>query len=129
MFEPRRYESWRGRPNLRFLGGVPHFDLWYRDDQEANRHREVIVNPDVLSYLRVAVISGRINGMPLRNDWDEFRLPLHLNIETNLSMHPEERKLKGRWGEIHLSRAQVNEIETYLRCFAPWVLEGGLTDV
>lgn len=127
MFEPRDYESWRGRPNLRFIGGVPAFDLWYRDDQEANRDYEVIRNADVLPYLRVAVISGRVNSMPLRNDWDEFRLPLHLNPEINLSMHPEERKLKGRWGDIHLSLAQVNEIETYLRCFAPWVLGDTLT--
>ena len=132
MFEPRRYESWHGRPNLRFLGGIADFDLWYRDDQEANRHGEVIVNPDVLPYLRVAVISGRVtrcgsHSTPLRNDWDEFRLPLHLNPEVSSSRHPEERKLRGRWGEIHLSRAQVNEIETYLRCFAPWVLGEGLT--
>lgn len=119
MFEPRSYESWRGRPNLRFIGGVPAFDLWYRDDQEANRHGEVIRNADVLPYLVVVAAAGIV--------FDEFRLPLHLNPEINLSMAPEERKLRGRWGDIHLSRAQVNEIETYLRCFAPWVLGEGLT--
>lgn len=120
MFEPRDYESWlRTRPNMRFLGGVPAFDLWYRDDQEANRDYEVIPNPDVLPYLVVVHAAGIV--------FDEFRLPLHLNPEINLSMHPEERKLRGRWGDIHLSLAQVNEIETYLRCFAPWVLGEGLT--
>lgn len=124
MFEPRSFVSWRSRPNLWFLGGVPHFDLWYRDDLEANRHGEVVIDPDVLPYLRLVVIS---EGMRANREWDEFRLPLHLNIETNLSMHPEERKLQGRWGDIHLSRAQVNEIETYLQCFAPWVLGEGLT--
>lgn len=124
MFEPRSYESWRGRPNLRFIGGVPAFDLWYRDDQEANRDYEVIRNADVLPYLRVVVIS---EGMRANREWDEFRLPLHLNPEVSSSRHPEERKLRGNWGDVHLSLAQVNEIETYLRCFAPWVLGEGLT--
>lgn len=124
MFEPRKYESWRGRPNLRFLGGVPHFDLWYRDDLEANRHGEVVIDPDVLPYLRVVEVSLLRFSEP---NWDEFRLPLHLNPEVSSSMHPEERRLKGRWGDIHLMRDQVNEIETYLRCFAPWVLGEGLT--
>jgi hypothetical protein len=49
-------------------------------------------------------------------------------------MEPAERKLAGRWHDIHLTRDQVNNVETYLTCFAPWVLslaerEGGLTDV
>lgn len=120
MLEPRDYESWlKSRPNMRFLGGVPAFDLWYRDDQEAIERGVNIRNADVLSYLVVVRAAGIA--------FDEFRLPLHLNPEINLSMAPEERKLQGRWGDIHLSRAQVNEIETYLRCFAPWVLGEGLT--
>ena len=114
MFEPRKYESWlKLRPNMRFLGGVPTFDLWYRHDQEAR--------PDVLPYLRLVQVNGNLS------DWDDFRLPLHLNSEVGSSGHPNERRLKGRWGDIHLTRAQVNEVETYLRCFAPWVLGEGLT--
>lgn len=124
MFEPRRYEGWRrSRPNMRFLGGIADFDLWYRDDLEAKKRGVNIPEPDVLSYLRLVRISDAVG------DWDDFRLPLHLNIETNLSMEPAGRRLSGRWGDIHLTRDQVNNVETYLTCFAPWVLEGGLTDV
>lgn len=124
MFEPRRYEGWRkSRPNMRFLGGIADFDLWYRDDLEAKKRGVNIPEPDVLRYLRLVRISDAVG------DWDDFRVPLHLNIEVGSSMEPAERKLTGRWGDIHLTRDQVNNVETYLTCFAPWVLEGGLTDV
>jgi hypothetical protein len=124
MFEPRKYERWlESRPNMRFLGGIADFDLWHRDDLEAKKQGVNIPEPDVLPYLRLVRISNAIG------DWDDFRVPLHLNEETNLSMEPAERKLAGRWHDIHLTRDQVNNVETYLRCFAPWVLEGGLTDV
>jgi hypothetical protein len=113
---------------MRFLGGIADFDLWHRDDLEAKKQGVFIPEPDVLPYLRLVRISNFIG------DWDDFRLPLHLNEETNLSMEPAERKLAGRWHDIHLTRDQVNNVETYLTCFAPWVLslaerEGGLTDV
>jgi hypothetical protein len=117
MFEPRRYGGWlKSRPNMRFLGGIADFDLWYRDDLEANKRGVNIPEPDVLRYLRLVRISDAVG------DWDDFRLPLHLNIEINASMEPAKRLLKGRWGDIYLTRDQVNEVETYLRCFAPWVL-------
>ena len=124
MFEPRKYERWlESRPNMRFLGGIADFDLWHRDDLEARRQGTFIADPDVLPYLRLVDVN--IFTTP----WDDFRLPLHLNEETNPSMEPAERKLAGRWHDIHLTRDQVNNVETYLTCFAPWVLEGGLTDV
>lgn len=124
MFEPRKYERWlESRPNMRFLGGTADFDLWYRDDLEAKKHGTFIADPDVLPYLRLVRISNAVG------DWDDFRLPLHLNAEIGSSQWPGERRLSGRWGDIHLTRDQVNNVETYLRCFAPWVLEGGLTDV
>ena len=117
MFEPRRYEGWlKSRPNMRFLGGVADFDLWYRDDLEANKRGVNIPEPDVLRYLRLVRISDAVG------DWDDFRLPLHLNMEINASMEPAGRLLKGRWGDIYPTRDQVNEIEAYLRCFAPGVL-------
>lgn len=119
MFEPRKYESWlKTRPNMRFLGGIADFDLWHRDDQAAD-----IPDPDVLPYLRLV----RISTFNASEDWDDFRLPLHLNDEVGSLGHPAGRKLKGRWGDIHLTREQVNNVETYLRCFAPWVLGEGLT--
>jgi hypothetical protein len=124
MFEPRRYEGWRrSRPNMRFLGGIADFDLWHRDAVAAWEHEINMSESDVLSYLRLVRISDAVG------DWDDFRLPLHLNEEVGSIGHPAERRLKGRWGDIHLTRDQVNNVETYLRCFAPWVLEGGLTDV
>jgi len=123
MFEPRKYERWlKTRPNMRFLGGISDFDLWHRDDQAVREH---IPDSDVLPYLRLVPIST----FDTYENWDDFRLPLHLNIEVGSSMEPAGRRLSGRWGDIHLTRDQVNEVETYLTCFAPWVLEGGLTDV
>ena len=124
MFEPRKYESWlKTRPSMRFLGGIADFDLWHRDDLEARMRGTFMADPDVLPYLRLVDVN--IFTTP----WDDFRLPLRLNIEVGSSMEPAGRRLSGRWGDIHLTRDQVNNVETYLTCFAPWVLEGGLTDV
>ena len=124
MFEPRKYLSWlKTRPNMRFLGGIADFDLWHRDDLEAGERGVNIPEPDVLPYLRLVQVNYSLS------DWDEFRLPLHLNEEVGSIGHPAERRLKGRWGDIHLTRAQVNNVETYLTCFAPGVLGEGLTDV
>jgi len=124
MFEPRKYERWlESRPNMRFLGGIADFDLWHRDAVAAWEHEINMSESDVLPYLRLVRISNAIG------DWDDFRLPLHLNAEIGSSKWPGERRLSGRWGDIHLTRDQVNNVETYLTCFAPWVLEGGLTDV
>lgn len=116
MFEPRKYERWlESRPNMRFLGGIADFDLWHRDDQAVREH---IPDSDVLPYLRLVPIST----FDTYENWDDFRLPLHRNEEVGSIGHPAERRLKGRWGDIHLTRDQVNNVETYLTCFAPWVL-------
>lgn len=124
MFEPRKYERWlESRPNMRFLGGTADFDLWYRDDLEARKQGTFIAEPDVLPYLRLVRISNAVG------DWDDFRLPLHLNAEIGSSQWPGERRLSGRWGDIHLTRDQVNNVETYLTCFAPWVLGEETNDV
>lgn len=117
MLEPRRYASWRTRTSMRFLGGIADFDLWYRDDSET---RVVHPDADVLPYLRVVGMNADMNTYT--GNWDEFRLPLHLNEEVGSIGHPAERRLKGRWGDVQLTRDQVNEIEAYLRCFAPGVL-------
>jgi hypothetical protein len=119
MLEPRKHSHWAARPRLKFLGGVAEFDLWWRDDQSAPG----IPSGDILPYLRLVTID-----MPSVDDWDELRVPLHLNEETNSSMEPAMRRLKGRWGCINLTLAQLAEIRTYLQCFAPWVLGGRLTD-
>lgn len=112
MFEPRTALDLLSRSDLKFLGGTPQFDLWA---YYANNLR-----------LRVHDVYGNINA------WDIFHLPLRDNNEVGLGL-PEHRKVRGQWGDVTLTREQVNEIETYLRCFAPWVLasrseEGGLTN-
>jgi hypothetical protein len=50
-------------------------------------------------------------------DWDYMKLPLG---------NPPRSKLT-HFGDIELSREEAQEIETYLRIFAPWVLGKSLT--
>ena len=108
-------------PHLKYLGGTADFDLWYRDDKSADPPPP---NGDILAYLRVV----RVNIDA--SDWDDFRLPLYLNVEIGKGrLPPEEQRLAGRWNAIHLTHAELDEIETYLRCFAPWALEEETSDV
>lgn len=114
MLEPRTGALWlKTHPHMKYLGGTADFDLWYRDDQSADPPP---LNGDILPYLRVVRV--KIDA----GDWDDFRLPLYLNVEINSHMEPAARRLAGRWNDIHLTLAQVDGIETYLRCFAPWAL-------
>jgi hypothetical protein len=105
---------------MKYLGGTADFDLWYRDDKSAYPPPP---NGDILAYLRVV----RVKTLgPL---WDDFRLPLHLNVELNSNMEPAARRIKGRWNDVHLTHAELDEITLYLRCFAPWALEEETSDV
>jgi hypothetical protein len=109
---------------MKYLGGTADFDLWYRDDKSADPPPP---NGDILAYLRVARV--KMMSIPrIAPLYDDFRLPLHLNVELNSSMEPAARRIKGRWNDIHLTHAELDEIILYLRCFAPWVLEEELTD-
>lgn len=117
--EPRKHSDWAARQRLKFLGGTAEFDLWWRDDQSVPG----IPSGDILPFLRLVAIDTSS-----LDNWDEFLVPLHLNRETNSSMEPAMRRLKGRWSNINLTTEQVAGIRTYLQCFAPWVLEGGLTN-
>jgi hypothetical protein len=122
MIEPRTGNLWlQIHPHMKYLGGTADFDLWYRDDKSADPPPP---NGDILAYLRVVRVKAPYPS-PL---WDDFRLPLRLNVELNSSMEPAARRIKGRWNDIHLTRAELDEITLYLRCFAPWVLEEELTD-
>lgn len=124
MLKPRKHSDWITKPRLKFLGGVAEFDLWWRDDLAARMQGVNIPEPDILPYLRVVTISSSAI-----QDWDEFLIPLHLNREMHSNMEPAMRRLRGRWGDVTLTLAQVAEIRTYLQCFAPWVLGEGLADV
>ena len=118
MLEPRTAALWlKTQPHMKYLGGTADFDLWWRDDQSAATPPP---NPDILPYIRVVrVVHTSSHYDPM---WDDFRVPLYLNVELNSHRRPEERRLAGRWSDIHLTHAELDEIETYLRCFAPWAL-------
>jgi hypothetical protein len=115
MLEPRTGMLWlKIHPHMKYLGGTADFDLWYRDDKSADPPPP---NGDILAYLRVV----RVKTLgPL---WDDFRLPLHLNEKRT------ENWVAGRWSDIHLTHAELDEITLYLRCFAPWALGEETSDV
>jgi hypothetical protein len=118
MLEPRTGALWlKTHPHMKYLGGTADFDLWYRDDKSADPPPP---NGDILPYLRVV----RVNTNRVDPYWDDFRLPLYLNVEIGKGrLPPEEQRLAGRWNDVQLTHEQVDGIETYLRCFAPWALE------
>jgi hypothetical protein len=108
VFEPRTASDLRHRLDLKYIGGVERLDLW-----------AVFDTPDdvikVMPLVRIHVVGGNMS------DWDVFNLPLLNNNEVNNEIH-------GKWGDVILTLEEVNLVETYLRCFAPWVLGKGLTD-
>ena len=118
MLEPRTAALWlKTQPHMKYLGGTADFDLWWRDDQSAATPPP---NPDILPYIRVVrVVHTSSHYDPM---WDDFRVPLYLNVELNSHREPAARRLAGRWNDIQLTHAELDEIETYLRCFAPWAL-------
>ncbi len=120
MLKPRTGMLWlQTQRHMKYLGGTADFDLWYRDDKSADPPPP---NGDILAYLRVVHVK-MVSMPPISPSWDDFRLPLYLNVEIGSSLPPEERRLAGRWNDIQLTHEQLDEIETYLRCFAPWALE------
>jgi hypothetical protein len=104
---------------MKYLGGTADFDLWYRDDKSAI---PLPPNGDILPYLRVVRVK-MVTVPRIAPLYDDFRLPLHLNVELNSNMEPDAWRIKGRWNDVHLTHAELDEIELYLRCFAPWALE------
>jgi hypothetical protein len=105
VFEPRTALDLMDRDDLKYIGGVERFDLWYR------------TQPTVMSphLLRIHVVGGNVG------EWDVFKLPLRDNDEAH-------SKIRGNWGDVPLIPEEVDLIETYLRCFVPWVLGEGLTN-
>jgi hypothetical protein len=118
---------------MKYLGGTADFDLWYRDDKNADPPPP---NGDILPYLRVVRIEWPTPIVPSfvqkheLHSWDDFRVPLYLNVEIGKGrLPPEEQRLAGRWNDIQLTYEQVDVIKTYLRCFAPWALGEETSDV
>ena len=112
MFEPRTARDLMDRADLKYIGGVERFDLWYRTEATTMRPHA----------LRVHVVSGNMN------EWDIFTLPVRVNREAGQSLAPKHRRILGNWGDVPLTFEEADLIDTYLRCFAPWVLGKGLTN-
>jgi hypothetical protein len=104
------------RVDIKYIGGVERFDLWARWDM--NELNEFVVTPT----LRIHVVGGRMN------EWDIFELPMRDNLEIDTSQAPDQRRLRGTWGDVLITFAEADLIDTYLRCFAPWVLGSNLTE-
>ena len=105
MFEPRTAHDLMDRADLKYIGGVERFDLWYRIEATTMRPHA----------LRIHVVSGNMN------EWDIFTLPVRDNEQAY-------GKIRGNWGDVPLIPEEADLIDTYLRCFAPWVLGEGLTN-
>lgn len=115
------------KPDRRYIGGTEHFDLWLLTNRVAadmamrlatGGRRDRSKDPLADYVLRVYRIEdGASVG------WDTFILPLRENPETNPSAPPLERRISGYWNDLHLTREEITEIETYLWCFCPEVHE------
>ena len=105
MFEPRTAHDLMDRDDLKYIGGVEKFDLWYRT-------QPTVMRPHLL---RIHVVSGN------RYEWDIFTLPVRDNYEAH-------GKIRGNWGDVPLIPEEADLIDTYLRCFVPWVLGRNLTE-
>ena len=105
MFEPRTALDLMDRDDLKYIGGVEKFDLWYRIEATTMRPHA----------LRVHVVGGNMN------EWDIFTLPVRDNEQAY-------GKIRGNWGDVPLIPEEADLIDTYLRCFVPWVLGEGLTN-
>lgn len=100
MMEPRVQRHLLTNDSVTFLGGTPEFDLWYFGDLDANDQPK--------PHLRIVNVDAR--------QWDAWYYdklpPKGTGVCNDITLTPEEEE----------------SIETYLRCFAPWVLGKGLTN-
>jgi hypothetical protein len=101
MLEPR-YDTYFG-DRVQFLGGTEDFDLWYNAE-----------------YQNLQVVGANGHSMWAAYDIENGAIAGTGIDDTNDAADPA---LRERVAD------KKGEIETYLQCFAPWVLGGGLTDV
>jgi hypothetical protein len=113
MFEPRTARENIGRLDLKYIGGVERFDLW---------HMTSNTKPFDDYRLRIHVVGGNVG------EWDIFTLPVRDNREINQSQAPDQRRICGNWGDVLLTFEEADLIDTYLRCFVPWMLGRNLTN-
>jgi hypothetical protein len=112
MLEPRTNIDVLARGDTTFLGGTENFDLWWRTTD--------LLPPQGNNYpLRIYRVAGGATN------WDVFRVPLRNNTKRNNPEHNEQHL--GFWKDVVLSPDDVDHIEAYLTCFAPWTLGQSLT--
>jgi hypothetical protein len=105
VFEPRTALDNIDRVDLKYIGGVERFDLWYRIEATTMRPHA----------LRVHVVGGNMS------EWDIFTLPVRDNREW-------QGKILGNWGDVQLTYEEADLIDTYIKCFVPWMLGRNLTN-
>jgi hypothetical protein len=118
VLEPRTALDLLSRSDLKYIGGVERLDLWATYKWS---HEDMLPSIDLITKVRVHVVGDS------RYTWDVFKLPLRDNTKTDSGL------IGGHRFAVLLTPEEVNLVETYLRCFAPWVLasrseEGGLTN-
>ena len=110
MIEPRSTPA----EGHTYLGGTATLDLWWRanvEDDETEMDREY--------RLRVVRISDQ--------QWDLFRVPVAMNAMTQ-RFGSRESGYAGYFMDVLLTELEMQQVDAYLRCFAPWTLGEGLTD-
>lgn len=114
MLAPREFMGDWARKDIQFIGGTENFDLWLRVDAGDGG---MLSQVEIDEYpLRI----HRVEGGP--RNWDFFKMPLRSNTELRPNMPPSERAVTGYWGDVELSWDDVEIVEAYLRCFAPWMM-------
>jgi hypothetical protein len=116
MLEPRSSTGDGGTHT--YLGGTADLDLWWRvevEDDETETDREY----------RLRIV--RISGQRWDQQWDMFKVP----VDTNPATHwfgTGEQGYAGYFTDVFLTEPEMQQVDAYLRCFAPWTLGKGLTD-
>lgn len=116
MLEPR--SSTGAGHTYTYLGGTATLDLWWRaevEDDESEMEREY--------RLRIVRISDASWG----SDWDLFKVPIAMNAMTQ-RFGSRQSGYAGYFMDLLLTELELQQVDAYLRCFAPWTLGEGLTD-
>lgn len=114
MIEPRSTQA----EGHTYLGGTANLDLWWRanvEDDETEMDRKY----------RLRVV--RISGQRWDQQWDMFKVPVDTNPATH-RFSTNESGYAGYFTDVLLTELEMQQVDAYLRCFAPWTLGEGLTD-
>lgn len=115
MLEPR--SSTGAGHTYTYLGGTATLDLWWRANVEDDTETE--------RKYRLRVV--RISGPRWDQQWDMFKVPIDTNPATH-RFSTNESGYAGYSTDVLLTELEMQQVDAYLRCFAPWTLGEGLTD-